>query len=148
MVWVRVELMERGAFLRRICSFGSTRQAVVTVPHLFRHVGSGDAHGAADVGSLQGRRIVHTVTGDGNDVAELLGSLDDHKLLGGRGAGEHDLFVQKDVLDILGRHVLELPAGAHDGLGLRVGVVEIDALVLGDLTGGFVRHDVHWVAVV
>ena len=54
-----------------------------------RHVGPGDAHGHADVGSLERGRIVHAVAGHGDELALLLKRRDDSQLLLGRDAGVH-----------------------------------------------------------
>ena len=35
-------------------------------------VGAGEAHGDADVGLLQRRRVVDAVAGDGDDLAQVL----------------------------------------------------------------------------
>ncbi|EXI65151.1 MAG: hypothetical protein AW08_03423 [Candidatus Accumulibacter adjunctus] len=51
-------------------------------------IGSGDAHGDADVGGLQRRCIVDAVAGHGDDLATRLQRFDDAQLVLGRDAGE------------------------------------------------------------
>lgn len=55
-------------------------------------------HGHADVGLLQGRRVVHSVPRDRHNLALALESLDNHQLLLGRSAREHNLSVIDDYL--------------------------------------------------
>jgi hypothetical protein len=45
------------------------------------NVGAGDAHGHADVGLLERRRVVDAVAGHGHDVAAVLQRLDDLELV-------------------------------------------------------------------
>ena len=56
---------------------------------VLRHLGAGDAHGHADVGLLERRRVVHAVAGHGDDVALLLRACDQADLVLRRHAG-HD----------------------------------------------------------
>ncbi|MPM78668.1 hypothetical protein SDC9_125679 [bioreactor metagenome] len=57
------------------------------------HVCARDAHGAADVGHLQGGRVVDAVAGHGDDLARLLPGLDDaHLVLGGHPRENGKLF--------------------------------------------------------
>jgi hypothetical protein len=63
-----------------------------------------DAHGDADVGGLQRRRVVHAVAGDGDDLALLLQRLDDQHLLLGGDAGEEDLRRIERQLQLRRRH--------------------------------------------
>ena len=51
-------------------------------------LGAAVAHGDADVGSVQGRPVVHPVAGHGDDRAPVLPGLDDVQLLLGAGPGE------------------------------------------------------------
>jgi len=53
-------------------------------------VGSGNPHGDADVCALQGWRIVHPITGDGDDFALVPERIDHQHLLLGRDPGEQD----------------------------------------------------------
>ena len=61
---------------------------------LLGHVRAGNAHGNADVRLLKRRRVVHTVSGDGHDLAHLLQVLDDAQLLLRRHASEDNLALQ------------------------------------------------------
>ena len=84
------------------------------VRRLFRDVGAGDAHGDADVGGLQGRCVVHAVTGDGNDLAlRLQGLHDQHLLLGGH-AGEQNLLRIEGELQLRRRDRPQLVTGDDD----------------------------------
>ena len=59
-----------------------------------RDLGAGDAHGDADVGLLEGRRVVHAVAGHGDDVALLLEQAHQADLVFRRHAGDHADVVQ------------------------------------------------------
>ena len=65
------------------------------------HIRAGDAHGAADIRSLQSRRIIDTVTGHGDHLSLTLPGLDDADLVFGRHTGINadvfHLFVQFTV---------------------------------------------------
>ena len=66
------------------------REVVVGQDHVggfLADVRAGDAHGHADVGSAQGRGIVHAVAGHGDDGAPRPPGIDDAQLLLGVGAG-------------------------------------------------------------
>ena len=66
------------------------REVVVGEDHLRRllgHLGAGDAHGDADVGRLQRRRVVDAVAGHRDDVAVGLQRVDDAQLVRRRDAG-------------------------------------------------------------
>ena len=56
---------------------------------VLRHLGAGDAHGHADVGLLERRRVVHAVAGHRDDVALLLERVDEADLVLGRHPGDH-----------------------------------------------------------
>ncbi len=56
---------------------------------LFGDVRARDAHGHTDIGSFEGRRIVHTVTGHSHHVAMFLVGIDDAQLVFGRDSGIH-----------------------------------------------------------
>ena len=58
------------------------------IGHLARDVAAALAHGDADVGALQRRRVVHPVAGDRDDLAQVLQRLDQAQLVLGRYAGE------------------------------------------------------------
>src|SRR5205807_309339 len=55
---------------------------------IFGDVGAGFAHGDADVGALQCRRVVDAIAGDGYDFAAHFGDLDDAQLVFRRNARE------------------------------------------------------------
>ena len=55
---------------------------------LARDIGAAPAHGDADMGGLERRRVVDAVTGHGDDLAVRLERLDDAQLLLGHDAGE------------------------------------------------------------
>ena len=58
------------------------------IGHLARDVAAALAHGDADVGALQRRRVVHPVARDGNDLAQVLQGLDQAQLVLGVHAGK------------------------------------------------------------
>jgi hypothetical protein len=60
------------------------------VGRLAGHVGAGHAHGDADVGGFQGRRIVHAIAGHRHDFVLVLHGFDNAHLLVGGNAGEQD----------------------------------------------------------
>ena len=67
------------------------REVVVGQDHrrgLLRDLGAGDAHGDADVGPLERRRVVHAVAGHGDDVALALERVD-----------QADLVLRRDARD-------------------------------------------------
>ena len=83
------------------------REVVVEQHHvggLFRHVAAGDAHGHADVRSLQRRRVVDTVARHGDDVAALAQGLDDLELVLRRHARE-DAHIAHSVGQLSGSSV-------------------------------------------
>uniref|UniRef100_A0A915KDR6 Uncharacterized protein n=1 Tax=Romanomermis culicivorax TaxID=13658 RepID=A0A915KDR6_ROMCU len=98
---------------------------------LFTDVAAGYAHGDADIGLKKRqiivgvtacrvhRRIVDSVTGDGDDGTATLAPFDNHQLLLGRRAGEHDFLVcGQNNVQLIGRHVAELGA-VNDASGGR-----------------------------
>ena len=78
------------AFLDR----GDDAGEVVVEQHhvggLARHVGAAAAHGDADVGLPQGRRVVDAVASHGDELALLFQRADDAHFLFGEDAREHD----------------------------------------------------------
>ena len=89
------------------------------VGRLFAHVAAGDAHGDADVGLLERRRVVDAVAGDGHDGALALTALHNDQLLLRRGAREHNLrVVAQQVVNLDRRHVLQVVAVHHARLGV------------------------------
>ena len=69
-------------------------EIVVEQDHVGRrlgHIGSGNPHGDADVRTLQGWRVVHPVSGDGDDFALVSQRIDHQHLLLGGDPGEQDL---------------------------------------------------------
>merc|ERR1719445_3015995 len=91
------------------------------VSGLLGDVGAGDTHGNTDVGLLQGRRVVDTISGDGNDGAHPLATLHNNQLLLGRSSGKDDLVVvHQDLVEV---HVLNL-ASVDDG-GPRLPGVDV-----------------------
>jgi len=57
------------------------------------------SHSNTDVGLLDGRGVVDTVTSDSDDVTEFLAGGDDEELLGGGGSGKDDLGLADPVHD-------------------------------------------------
>ncbi len=116
------------AFLHRRADRG---EIVVGQDHaggLFRHLGSLDAHGDADVGLLQRGRVVHAVAGHRHDLVVGLDRLDEPKLVLRAGAGE-DVDVADAILQRRIVHGLDL----HPGDG---GLAVADAEHFGDGRGG------------
>ena len=102
-------------------------------------VGAGDAHGDADVGSLEGRGVVDAVSGHGDDVSVGLEGLDDLNLVLGRDASEdvrgvdfllESLFVEG--VDLIAAHALVDVIGDAEILGDGKGSVLV---VAGDHDG-------------
>ena len=74
------------------------REVVVGQDHhrgLLGDLGAGDAHGDADVGRLEGRRVVHAVAGHRDDMALAPQDLDEADLVLGRDPGD-----DPDVVDL------------------------------------------------
>ena len=89
------------------------REVVVGEDHhrgLLGDLGAGDAHGDADVGLLERRRVVHAVAGHGHDVALALQDVDEADLVLGRDAGD-----DADVVDL----AIDLVVGHRGELGAR-----------------------------
>merc|ERR1712004_571691 len=61
------------------------------VSGLLGDVGAGDTHGNTDVGLLQSRRVVDTISSDGNDGTHPLATLHNNQLLLGAGPCEDNL---------------------------------------------------------
>merc|ERR550534_3462114 len=94
------------------------------VSGLLGDVGAGDTHGNTDVSLLQGRRVVDTISGDGNDGAHPLATLHNNQLLLGRSSSEDNLVVvHQDLVKVLVLHVLDL-ASVDDG-GSRLPGVDV-----------------------
>ena len=110
---------------------GDDRGEVVVGEHhvggLFRHVRPGDAHGDADVGLLQRRRVVHAVAGHRHDRARAPQRVDDAQLVFGVDA-RVDGHLGDRARPCLVRQLLELRAG--DGAAVLG-----DAELLGDHRG-------------
>ena len=90
------------------------REVVVGEDHvggLLRDLGARDAHGHADVGLLEGRRVVHAVARHGDDVALLAQHVHEVDLVLGGDAGD-----DADVVDLRERLVVAHGAelGARD----------------------------------
>ena len=105
------------------------REVVVGEDHrrgLLRDLGAGDAHGDADVGLLERRRVVDAVAGHAHDVPLALEDVDEPHLLLGRHAGD-----DADLVDLaVGLLVAELgELRAGDGAAL-------DAELARDRRGG------------
>ena len=80
------------------------------------HVGTAHAHGDADVGGLQRRRVVHAVAGHGDDLALFLQRLDDEHFLLGGDAREDDLRRIQRQLQLRGGHAAHFIANDHHWL--------------------------------
>ena len=91
-----------------------------------RDLRAGDAHGDADVGLLERRRVVHAVAGHGHDVALLAQDVHEVDLVLGRDAGE-----DADAVDLA--HRLLVAQGAEVGAGHGAA---LDAQLAGDRLGG------------
>ncbi len=68
------------------------REVVVEERHaggFLAHIGTGNAHGDADVGLLERRRVVDAVAGHRHDFAAVLPGVHDAELVGGRDACVH-----------------------------------------------------------
>ena len=78
------------------------------------HIRARLPHGDADIGSPEGRGVVHAVARHRNHIALAAKRLRDAKLRVGRAAGEHQVGgVAQERLEVGVRHLLELLAG-HD----------------------------------
>lgn len=151
---VEVENKGKGREKRAFLNASDDRGEVVVlqdhVGRLLAHIRAGNAHGNAEVGLAQGRRIVHAVARHGHNVAAPsarsggegmeeegkgpLAALDDAKLLLGRGASENDLWDVEGGVELVVRHVLELLARDDEGADLiLVHLAGRDALLDGDL---------------
>ena len=86
---------------------------------------AGDAHGDADVGLLERRRVVHAVAGHGDDVALLAQDVHEVDLVLGGDAGE-----DADAVDLA--HRLVVAQGAEVGAGHGAA---LDAQLAGDRLG-------------
>ena len=99
---------------------GDDRREVVVAQHhvgrLLGDVRAGDAHRDTDVGTLQGRRVVHAVPGHRHDLALRLQRPDDPQLVLGRHPGEHVLVQDERVQRLVGE-AIELGA-AHRRLAV------------------------------
>ena len=90
------------------------REVVVGEDHrggLLRDLRAGDAHGDADVGALQRRRVVHAVAGHRDDVALALEHVDEAHLVLGRDARDHADAVDLALERLVVAHRRPLGAG-------------------------------------
>lgn len=78
------------------------REVIIEQKHISGVLGNvrARAHSDTDIGLLDSRGIVDTVTSDSHDVTEALASIDNKKLLGGSGTGEDDLGLGNPVHDL------------------------------------------------
>ena len=90
-----------------------------------RDLRAGDAHRDADVGLLEGRRVVHAVAGHGDDMALLAQDVHEVDLVLGGDAGE-----DADAVDLA--HGLVVAQGAEVGAGHGAA---LDAQLAGDRLG-------------
>ena len=79
--------------MMRPCSTACDDAGVVVVGQhhvggLLGHIGAGDAHGHADIGALDGGRVVDAVAGHGHHFVVGLQGIHDAHLVLGRDAGE------------------------------------------------------------
>eukprot|EP00162_Nutomonas_longa_P005648 comp16298_c0_seq1/m.25900 comp16298_c0_seq1/g.25900 ORF comp16298_c0_seq1/g.25900 comp16298_c0_seq1/m.25900 type:complete len:430 (-) comp16298_c0_seq1:1704-2993(-) len=95
--------------------------------------GGARAHGNADVGGLERRGVVDTVTGHGDDVAELVELADNVLLLLRHGACKDDFLVGKHTGPVLGCEGQHLSAVNNNGsdAARRDGLAFFLELVLG-----------------
>src|SRR3546814_5439498 len=94
-----------------------------------------DAHGYADIGLLERRRIVDAVAGHGDNLALRLQSANDAKLVLWAGPGE-DRDAVDDPFEVPIRKLLDIQAGHH----LRI-VGEIELARDGECGCGMVAGD-------
>ena len=122
-------VVNAAAFLDRADDRGKVVVREHHVGHVFRHVRTGDAHADADVGGLDGGRVVHAVAGHGGDVPGVAPGVDDARFVLGLYAGVNGNFL-KDLRELLVAHLAELRAG--DGAG----IVRENAEIARDGNGG------------
>eukprot|EP00825_Cyclidium_porcatum_P005016 TRINITY_DN12395_c0_g1_i1.p2 TRINITY_DN12395_c0_g1~~TRINITY_DN12395_c0_g1_i1.p2 ORF type:complete len:547 (+),score=68.21 TRINITY_DN12395_c0_g1_i1:2-1642(+) len=94
---------------------GDGLEVVVHEDHVGRalgHVGSGYAHGHADIGRLEARRVVHAVARHGHDVAVGLEGLHDAHLVLGRDPRE-DADLADSFRELPWLHGVEVDAREH-----------------------------------
>ncbi len=103
----------RASFLDGIDDGGEMVVKQDDVGRLARHIGTGQAHGNADVGNFQRRCVVHPVTSDGDDLALALQRLDDQHLLLGGDAGKQHLGRIERELQFRGTHLAHRLAAQH-----------------------------------
>src|SRR5699024_5239230 len=122
-------VVDAAAFADRVDDGGKVVVGQHHVGHVLGHVGAGDAHADADVGGLDGGRVVDAVAGHGGDGAALLPGGDDADLVLGLHAGV-DAVLGDGFGQFLIAEVVQL--GAGDGLVRAVD----DAQLGGDGHGG------------
>merc|ERR1719188_213732 len=105
------------------------------VSGLFGDVRSSDTHGNSNVSLLESRRVIDTISSDGNNGSHSLTTLDNDQLLLGRGSGEDNLsVVHQDLINLLLGHLLDLSSVDDASSGISgVDVLDIDSLLLGNV---------------
>ena len=83
------------------------------VGHVLGDVGTGDAHADADIGALDGGRVVHAVARHGHNLVAALPGLHDARLVLGLHARVHAELADA-LVELLVAHAVEL--GTRDGL--------------------------------
>ena len=102
------------------------------VSGLFRHIRSSDTHSNSNVGLLQSRRVVDSVSSHGDDFTLLLETFDDHQLLLGRGTSEDNLGVVADDFGKLFLAHLSKIGSVDDGSVSFAGVDLLNGLATAD----------------
>jgi hypothetical protein len=93
-----------------------------------------------NIGLLQGRRIVDTITSDSHNGSHALATLNNDQLLLGRGTGEHNLsVVPEDFIEMVGAKFTQFGAVDDSGLGFtRVDLGHGDVQTLSNIFNSFV----------
>ncbi|KAF5133338.1 hypothetical protein E5D57_003962 [Metarhizium anisopliae] len=87
------------------------------VRRLDGNIAAGD-NGDANIGRSEGRRVVDTVAGDGNDIVALAELFDDAQLLLRRGSGKDDFSVLADHVPVFWHQVAQILALEQQAVSL------------------------------
>mmetsp|Transcript_47293 Transcript_47293/g.64122 ORF Transcript_47293/g.64122 Transcript_47293/m.64122 type:complete len:436 (+) Transcript_47293:834-2141(+) len=96
-------------------------------------------HSNTNIGLLNSRRVIDTITSDSDDVTELLASIDNEQFLGRSGSGENDLGLSDPVLDLAALLNLSLGKSILRGVDLSEGIT-VDNNSLGSFHGFIISH--------